>query len=176
MRTKLWMTLMKIFLVFLGILGVAAGISQLDTPSPRSASPEGPDFSAEIALTHLKVIAREPHPTGSLAIKQVRDYLVSELNEQGLEVDVQKELVFDTILGTKLVQATYVENVIGRLPGLSEGNGIALVAHYDSVYSSPGAIDDGAGVASILETLPSRNTAGDGIYPAVFIQSLLMDS
>jgi hypothetical protein len=45
--------------------------------------------SAARALTHLKVIAREPHPDGSFSDARVQDYLVEQLKQQGLEPQVQ---------------------------------------------------------------------------------------
>ena len=46
------------------------------------------------------------------------------------------------------------ENVVARLEGTNDGGkAFLLMAHYDSVSTAPGASDDGAGVASMLETL-----------------------
>ena len=44
-----------------------------------------------------------------------------------------------------------VENVIAEIPGEIREPAIALAAHYDSVPAGPGAADDGAGVAAMLE-------------------------
>src|SRR5512142_650609 len=82
-----------------------------------AAAPPG-QFSAERALSHLSVIAQAPHPAGSPAQFQLRDYLVEQLTNLGLEVDVQK--VFD------------VENVVARLRGSNSSGAILLQAHYDS--------------------------------------------
>jgi hypothetical protein len=46
------------------------------------ASAPGSDFSAERAIEHLKVIAHEPHPTGSIANALVRDNLISGMRCQ----------------------------------------------------------------------------------------------
>ncbi|MGE5323511.1 MAG: M20/M25/M40 family metallo-hydrolase, partial [Actinomycetota bacterium] len=43
-------------------------------------------------------------------------------------------------------------DVVGRLRGTENSRAIMLVAHYDSVPRAPGAADDAAGVAAILET------------------------
>jgi len=46
------------------------------------------------------------------------------------------------------------ENVLARLEGTADsGKAFLLMAHYDSVPTAPGATDDGAGVAAMLETL-----------------------
>ena len=45
-----------------------------------------------------------------------------------------------------------VNNVIAVLKGSNSGRALLLAAHYDTVANSPGASDDGAGVATLLET------------------------
>jgi hypothetical protein len=105
--------------------------------TPASASAE--QFSAERAMAYLTVIASEPHPQGSPAQKQLRDYLVAELTELGLEVEVQ--------------QTRGLENVVARLHGSDPTGAIVILAHYDSVPSSPGAADNGAGTAALLEIM-----------------------
>jgi hypothetical protein len=56
-----------------------------------------------------------------------------------------------------------VQNIIAELQGTNPGNkAVMLAAHYDSVPQSPGASDDGAGVATLLETL-SAVRAGGGL-------------
>ncbi len=47
-------------------------------------------FSGERALAHLPIIAQAPHPSGSPAQTLVRDYLVKQLTDLGLTVDVQQ--------------------------------------------------------------------------------------
>jgi uncharacterized membrane protein len=44
-----------------------------------------------------------------------------------------------------------VHNIHARIPGSAPTGHVLLVAHYDSVPRGPGAADDGAGVAAILE-------------------------
>jgi hypothetical protein len=107
-----------------------------------SAPPE--IFSGERALTHLAIIARAPHSPGSPAQALVRDYLMLQLTDLGLEADVQ--------------QVPGVENVVARLYGTDPSGAILLQAHYDS-YKGPGAADNGAGVAALLEVVRAL-TAG----------------
>lgn len=102
-----------------------------------TAASAPPDiFSGERALSHLPIITREPHPPGSLAQALVRDYLVQQLTDLGLEVEVQ--------------QAPGVENVVARLYGTDPSGAILLQAHYDSI-GGPGAADNGTGVVALLE-------------------------
>jgi hypothetical protein len=51
-----------------------------------------------------------------------------------------------------------VENVVARIEGTEPGPAVMLVAHYDSTPLGPGAADDGAGVATILETVRALRT------------------
>nr|WP_254360868.1 M20/M25/M40 family metallo-hydrolase [Corallococcus exiguus] len=51
-----------------------------------------------------------------------------------------------------------VHNVLAHVKGQDSRGVIAIVAHYDSVPTSPGASDDGAGVAAMLETLRALRT------------------
>jgi hypothetical protein len=129
-------------------------------PAVRSAQAPPGEFSAERALEHVRVLTRAPRPTGSAAHDRARDYLVRVLREMGLEVEVQRAAVSARLAGAVL--GADVENVVARLPGTGhvEAGGrdapgphaILLAAHYDSVPHSPGASDDGAAVAALLET------------------------
>lgn len=105
--------------------------------TPEDATAER--FSARRALVHLPVIAAQPHPLRSPAQRGVRDYLVSQLTALGLETEVQS--------------ARGIENVVARLRGGQPSGAIVVLAHYDSNYASPGAADNGAGVAALLEIM-----------------------
>jgi peptidase M28-like protein len=117
-------------------------------PSPVPASAEPQQFSAERALVHLNAFASAPHPLGSTEHDRSRDYLMAQLTALGLTPEIQR-----TTGVTKLYQAAgTVENIVARWKGTSgASDAVALVAHYDSVPAGPGAGDDGAGVAAILE-------------------------
>ena len=103
-------------------------------------------------MTFLKVIGETPHPVGSVEHQAVRDYLLSELARAGLNPMVQKTVVVRPATAT-LFHAGTIENVMARLPGTNNSKAVLLIGHYDSVPTSPGASDDGAAVAAILETL-----------------------
>jgi hypothetical protein len=102
-------------------------------------------FTSGRALAHLAVIARKPHPVGSLEHQQVRDYILRELSELGLSPQLQ------TIPG--------VDNILARKQGTGGGKAVLLAAHYDTVPDAPGASDDGSGVVVLLETLRALRTA-----------------
>jgi acetylornithine deacetylase/succinyl-diaminopimelate desuccinylase-like protein len=125
------------FILFIAIVA----LSNLVPPTVVPASAPATDFSAERAIEHLKVIAREPHPTGSIANPRVRDYIV-ELKLQRLEPQIQRTAVaslMEDFPGP--YGAGTVENILARLKGNNSTEGVLLMAHYDSVAPAPGATD-----------------------------------
>jgi hypothetical protein len=74
------------------------------------------EFSAERAKEHVKVIAREPHPTGSTADTRVRNYIVEQLNSLGLKPEVRKSVsTTPWDIGGAPYSAGTTQNVIARL-------------------------------------------------------------
>src|SRR5215204_1553855 len=134
------------------MLGALAAVSllALEPLDPRPASAPASEFSAERAFSHVEQIAERPHPVGSAANAEVRDYLVKQLEDLGLRPTVQKATSARTMEGTASIAR--VHNIHARIPGSAPTGHVVLVAHYDSVPRGPGAADDGAGVAAILET------------------------
>lgn len=124
------------------------------TPQPQPASIATAEFSAARAMQYLSWIAAEPHPTGSAAAERVRDQLVNHLQQAGLQVSVQRgQAAAEYGKGDgRGVRAANVENVVAVLPGHDRSlPAVLLMAHYDTVPHSPGAADDGLGVAVMLE-------------------------
>jgi hypothetical protein len=115
-------------------------------PAPRPASGPADQFSADRAFTHVEQVAVVPHPVGSAANAGVRDYLLAELRDLGLQPKVQAGT------GVRGNEVAWVENIHARIPGRASTGHVVLAAHYDSVAHAPGAGDDAAGVAAILET------------------------
>jgi len=70
---------------------------------------------------------------------RVRDYLVGQLTELGLEVELQ--------------QTRGLENLVARLPGTDPTGAVVILAHYDTTSSSPGAADNGSAVCALLEIM-----------------------
>ena len=138
-----------LILTFLAV-GVAAALLLDRPPAPVSASAPTSEFSAERALACLNEFAQKPHPVGSPEHDRVRDYLLSQIRNLGLTPEIQR-----TIGVTPIYQASgMVENIITRVAGTTGGHdALLLAAHYDSVPAGPGAGDDGAGVAALLETM-----------------------
>ena len=141
----------KSFVILVFVLAAAALFAIWDgVPAPLPASFPQDVFSAERALVHLNVFATAPHPIGSVEHDRVRDYLVGQFTALGLTPQIQRT----TAVTPRYEAAGTIENVVARLKGTSGApDAAALVAHYDSVPAGPGAGDDGAGVAALLETL-----------------------
>src|SRR6266480_2544676 len=53
--------------------------------------------------------------------------------------------------------------------GQSGGPAVLLVAHYDSVEAGPGAGDDGAGIAAILETVRALQAGGPVAHDVIVL-------
>lgn len=145
--TKKYALIPIILTVIMGSLLLVAGQFHLPDPLPVDAPAE--KFSAQRAIDRLEPLVEEPHPAGSTALAEVRGDLVSQLEEMGLEVEIQ------STTGTlpRYQVAGRVDNILARLPGTDSSGALLLMAHYDSVPQGPGAGDNGAGVVTILESL-----------------------
>ena len=134
-----------------------------EPPTPVAASAPTDVFSAERAMAHVREIARAPHPPGTPEHDRVRDYLVAEFQKLGFTTTVQKRVAHRTERDGDLRLAS-VENIIAEKPGSAPTGTLLLAAHYDSHFSGPGAGDDAAGVAALLEAMralgstPHKNT------------------
>lgn len=122
------------------------------TPPPVVEASENPaSFSAARAFEHLKVIAREPHSGGTAAHAEVMSYILDYCREKGLETSVREETGYSS--SGSFVVAGAARNIMARLKGSSAGKAVLVMAHYDSQPHTPGAADDGSGVASMMETI-----------------------
>ena len=140
-------------LLVLVTLGVLVWVSFYTLmPDAEEFSEENPlGFSIERANEHVKKISEKPHPIGTKAHSEVRNYIVQQLQQMGLQVQTQKGYT----LNSEGV-FTVPENIITKIPGSdpSVKNDLMVMTHYDSaVHSSFGASDAGSGVATILETI-----------------------
>jgi len=133
-------------LVLFAVALAAAGAALLLERPPAAAD----GFSVEQALRHVEAIAARPHPTGSPAQAEARDYLLARLRGLGLETEVQRAI--DVRPAPRLVRVVTVDNVVARLRGREGSPAVLLAAHYDSVPTSGGAADNGAAVAALLES------------------------
>ncbi|WP_433948267.1 M20/M25/M40 family metallo-hydrolase [Brevundimonas diminuta] len=137
-------------------------------PKPRAADAPAVAFSAARAMTDIEQIARAPHPVGSPEHARVRAYLSVRLTQLGLEVSKQAGPLSPASVkrlaragGDPAAANNQAVNLIGVLPGKDRSQpAVMLMAHYDTVVGSPGAADDSAGVAAILETVRAIKARG----------------
>ncbi len=141
-------------LTVLTVLTAAFASSRLRGPEPLPATAPADQFSAERAVLHLEVLTRAPRPLGSAAHAAVERYLVDQLTALGLSAELQPAFVSGQEPLSGGLVAANVTNVLVRLRGRRESRrAVLVVGHYDSVPAGPGAADDGASVAAMLETL-----------------------
>ncbi|MFD1872067.1 M20/M25/M40 family metallo-hydrolase [Hymenobacter bucti] len=138
--------------LFAVVLTLAVAVWLMQPPRPLGTEAPASVFAVGRALRDLAIIAREPHSLGTPANAAVHEYLVRRCRALGLRVSLQDTSVF-TLTAGQLVGGR-VQNIVARLPGRQPGGKAVLVlAHYDSQPHTPGAGDDGAGVAAMLETI-----------------------
>ena len=145
------------FFVLLLIAGsILIGLLQIKAPTPLDSSGPPDVFSSARAMDKLRVIASTPHAIATSAHDEVRDYLLAELKAFGLNPEIQKTYVQSDLYKTSGI----IENIITRIPGTDNSKAVMIAAHYDSVPSSPGAADDGAAIAAMLETVRAIQVSG----------------
>jgi len=137
----------------LWVIGVAY-LALYQRPYPHAAGLEAPSekFSAARAMAHLRHLARGPHPIGTRENEEVCSYIMEQVASIGLQPALQEATTTYQSEGGCLTAAR-VRNIIVKKKGRDNTKAVLLVAHYDSAVASPGAGDDGAAVASLLETL-----------------------
>ena len=127
---------------------------------PQKGSPssvEETKFSTERALIPLKEITKAPHYIGTKEHARVRNYLIGQLEELGLETQVQEGFV----INPKWKSLDKPKNIIAQIKGSENGKSLLLLSHYDSALTpSYGASDAGSGVVTILETLRAYKASG----------------
>lgn len=141
-----------LFLRWACVLSLGIAILLLDfhtLPAPVKETATG--FSARRAAADIAQISTEPHPVGSASHERTRQVIVEKLQDLGLVPSIQQSVGITEV--ANLVIATPVQNIITCVRGSASSDSVLLTAHYDSVQTGPGASDDGAGVATILDTL-----------------------
>lgn len=130
------------------LLAAAVGLALAlaSPPRPWPASAPATEFSAARAFRHVQVIAQTPRPAGTAASAAARTYVLEQLQQ----LNIPAEIV--TVRSAEGRNAAEIHNVLARLPGRANTRAFALTGHYDSVRYGPGAADDGAAVAALLET------------------------
>ncbi len=137
----------------------------LTRPNAKGIDYEG--FSAARVAKDIEVISKKHHSVAQPEERaEVREYLVSRLNELG--ADTVRLFEYDSLVGPQNKHVEYTFDAVdvlaefAPLKASSDPTYLLFVAHYDSRYSQPmpkdtvwsyGAADDGYGVGTILETV-----------------------
>jgi hypothetical protein len=145
-----------IVVIILILALIITGLFHAIPPEPLPVSVSASIFSSARAMSTVRQIEQKPHPIGTSENARVRNYLVAELKALGLETRIQTALGINKSDQDGSVGVVY--NVLVRVPGRLPGKALLLAAHYDSTHTGPGAADDGASVAAILETLIALKT------------------
>ena len=149
------------------LVGLLLAVWSARTPTPVQSTAPATAFAAGRALADVSAIARTPHPVGSADHARVRAWLAGRMTQLGLSPQVQTGPLSPEAVrrlerwGMNPDPALQVHNLVGILPGSDPTlPAVLLSAHYDSVPASPGAADDGAGVAAVLEAVRAIRARG----------------
>nr|WP_310523609.1 M20/M25/M40 family metallo-hydrolase [Polymorphobacter sp.] len=140
-------------------------------PAPLPANVAATQFSAARAMPDIRAIASVPHTTASPENAAAAAHLVARLESLGFQVRTATSPLPETgrkrlrKWGSPQAETAQLTNIIALRPGRDPAQpAVALMAHYDSVWASPGAADDAAGVAAALEiarAIPRESQARD---------------
>ncbi|OYU33355.1 M20/M25/M40 family metallo-hydrolase [Novosphingobium sp. PASSN1] len=142
------------------ILGVLLGIRATTPPAPVGTDAPPQVFAAGRAMADVRVIAAGPHLAASPENAAVRAHIAARMRQMGMTVR-EARFTARPKSAQRLARwsgkddpAPTLTNVIGVLPGRDPSlPAVLLMAHHDTVGGSPGAADDTAGVAALLETV-----------------------
>jgi hypothetical protein len=139
------LTLLLVAITRLGTLGA----DRAPASKPADAAPAEFSGARAAALLQRLVGDNVPHPFGSAANVRMRERVVARLQELGLEPELQSGVMVCSAYGV----CGTPTNILARIEGTDTGSerAVLLVAHYDSVAAGPGASDNAAGVATVLE-------------------------
>lgn len=138
-----------ISLLVIALLVLIGVLRSYSTPAPVGADAADVVFSAFRAEAILGDLLQEnqPHVAGSAQNAVVRDRVMAHLRSSGYEPRIQSRFHCNPMFGS----CSPVENIIAVKQGLKGESAVLLTAHYDSGWTGPGAADDGAGTAAVLE-------------------------
>jgi len=127
---------------------VPAGAGQVgaeDAPAPESTG----GFDGKLAFEHVaKQVGFGPRPSGSQALAQTQDYMLTQLKSYGCTTEVDA-FNADTPIGR-----LPMKNILVKIPG-DDSSIILLGTHYDSLLRHDitfvGADDSGSSTAVMLE-------------------------
>ena len=146
-------------------IGLAIRATTPPPPLPLGAAPGA--FSAARAMADVRIVAARPHITGSAENAQVRAYLLQRMAALGMATSTQTGSLDGRGVARRnkwtggQTRDVPLVNLIGVLPGRNRSApAVMLMAHHDSVWGSPAAADDTAGVAATLEVVRAVRQSG----------------
>jgi glutaminyl-peptide cyclotransferase len=146
-------------------LSVAAGLA---APRPKATRPHGPRFRAAAALADTRrAVSFGERPSGSDAIGQLRDWIVSELKPLG------GQLSQDSFTAQTPVGPVPMVNIVLKFPGTS-GKAVMITGHYDTkriaMVHFVGANDAGSSTGFLIEFARVVSTLkhADDVYIVFF--------
>ena len=136
------------------LLAIALTALARQGPTPETKAAPRQAFSAARAVQLQRAVVGDgtPRSPGSEADSRALEQIAQALTRVGLQPELQHSFV----CGER--SCGNVTNLIAHMPGRAPGS-VLLVAHHDSVAAGPGASDDAAGVAVLLETARALATA-----------------
>lgn len=154
------------------VLALALFRQEPPAPQPASVSPRLFSAGRARAVEERLLAGLGPHPLGSSENAQLRERLMAELRSLGLSPQLQAQEACE-----QKGPCSLPVNVIVEIPGREGAAGSAptvlAAAHYDSATRSPGASDDGAGVAALLEVARALKADADSghalRHPVLFL-------
>lgn len=149
------------------LAAVVLAIMATTPPMPQGPQTPPSEFAVARAMPDVVAIAREPHITGTPENARVREYIAARMQALGMEVSTSSGTVGER--GTakrnrwtgRSDPPPTLTNVIGVLPGRNRSlPAVLLMSHHDTVWGSPGAADDTAGIAVSLEVARAIKAGG----------------
>lgn len=149
-------------LFILAVIGISiwTGITTITAEKRPMHGQTDKDYQE--VLTHLNTIAHEVHPSGSRQIDKVRNYIISEVEALGYDVEVEP-------LTAKDWNGNEVKlyNLLVHIDQKNTNESVMFVSHYDGTNGGPAAADDGISVASMLSAIKyvsQKNGIKNDIY------------
>jgi hypothetical protein len=109
------------------------------------------------AYADLHIVAAQPHPFNSHANDLVHDYLLARLSgiaQSKSYIEIADDVYSNASWAPNSRLGVYYEgnNILLRINGTSPSeSGVLFSAHFDSVSTAPGAVDDGIGVVTLIQ-------------------------
>jgi len=149
------------------LLAVIAISIAITAAPPDLLSEDAParEFSGARALATVRDLTATglPHPPGTADHARVQGVVVDRLRALGLAPELQAARECGRGGCVDIV------NIVARIPGAEPGPALLLAAHYDSVPAGPGASDDAAGTAAVIEIARALLAGPPPRRPVIFL-------